>query len=291
MHLGLSSRIRAHLVRAALGQVQRLIGARLVGPFIAIQVALSIASKTLGAASFPLDIDVYAGGLHVVSGRAQVELEHETYAIDVDLELVGLISIFVPWESRVHADGKRSQSLIEPRNYIARSGESDDLDYRHMTRENGIWRVVEANPPAIHSGGWLGHSLTEGAVDPLSALIALIAAFDIGRDCVDVVPVYDGKRRFDLAARMVGKAVLKPGRLSRFSGSALVCDVEVRRIAGFDSERGAGSWFWRGDGRGTEPLRVWIARLRADLPPLPVKAKVSSRFGTVVAHFKHADGR
>jgi hypothetical protein len=117
--------------------------------------------------------------------------------------------------------------------------------------------------------------------DPLSAsLMATRNLAESGR-CEQTLPVFDGKRRFDLIFQDAGQGNLPKSRLSAYAGPATMCIMTMKRISGFSKERRyAGRW----EEEKQEPPTLWVARVREDLPPVPVRFTGAIALGSMVVH-------
>jgi hypothetical protein len=104
--------------------------------------------------------------------------------------------------------------------------------------------------------------------------------------CDISVPVFDGKRRFDITLHADGREELRKSKYSKFTGEALRCTIKVVPVGGFekkDQKRG-----WMAVQAHTEqrkhPPTLWLGRFKEDTPLIPVRMEIASAYGTVVAH-------
>lgn len=121
----------------------------------------------------------------------------------------------------------------------------------------------------------------------MTALLSVLDSAQEHQACNAVIPVFDGKRRFDIILKRGEWDEISASRYSIYSGRALRCEVEVKPIAGF---------------RKRDMRRGWIAvqehsRQRNKMPTLwlahgpqgvmvPVRMEISSGFGAVIAHLR-----
>jgi hypothetical protein len=158
---------------------------------------------------------------------------------------------------------------------------------------------IEHDPPEAESdndsnGDALPKALPAGIMDPVSASVAALA--DSARDgsCERRVPVFDGKRRYDLMVHDGGgEATLARSHLSAYTGPALSCRIAVEPISGFSKKRRY--VHWEDAGSGNNNPTVWAAQLAPDLPLVPVRFLASLDIGgnvsTMVVHLVHAEVR
>ena len=122
-----------------------------------------------------------------------------------------------------------------------------------------------------------------GALDPAAMMYAVINRVSAGASCTGVVPIFDGRRRFDLEFVELGLEVLEASAPTGFAGEARVCEFTYRMVAGFVRNV---SW---GADRQREPRtgRVWLARLLPGRPLVPVRIMVdNTNWGTTIAELR-----
>jgi hypothetical protein len=96
------------------------------------------------------------------------------------------------------------------------------------------------------------------------------------------VPVFDGRRRYDLQYEDRGIQELKRSTYSAFAGPARACRVKQHRIAGFSTDPT--------DGEKADEASIWIADVLPGAPPMPVRIELDSSWGYVYAHLAEVTG-
>lgn len=225
-----------------------------------------------------LDYDVYASGLHVMSVTARVDLESAGYRIETDARTGGLIGSLFSWHN-----GARSEGRFGPAGLVPELHRSDGkwrgrprrvvLDYGD---EGSI--AVEVEPDAEEDKREpVPPELVRGTLDPLSAVLAVMKVVASNGSCTATVPVFDGRRRYDLEIRDVGVRTVQPKRYGPFAGPARLCEIRSHMIAGRrigenepDRERSAD--------------QMLVASVLDGVPPVPVRIDAKAPFGTFVMH-------
>jgi len=124
-----------------------------------------------------------------------------------------------------------------------------------------------------------------GALDPVTALLQMLAHVAVDQSCDVKVPVFDGKRRFDLNGEDRGEENVDDKDYGVYSGPARVCSVDFTMIAGEWKDREKNRfWEKEGGGQGRDPFHIWLASLDTKLPELPVRLDSTSAFGDVYVH-------
>ena len=128
--------------------------------------------------------------------------------------------------------------------------------------------------PAADGRDPVAPDLMRDTVDPLSAALD-IARHVASGDGARILPVFDGRRRYDLhigpstAARVEGPV---------YRGVARRLDITLERIAGFSAR----PWLPRSED--PETVTVWFASLVEGLPPIPVRLNAVAVIAPVRIH-------
>ena len=177
----------------------------LISGLIALVLA---ASLTRAAEETPLDLryGLYWAGFQIATLKLQHEVASTGYRAKLLIETVGLVEKLVHYRARTLAErraGRRTGSLLpvafsteyrsrkkERRSIVTFDPASGDVvDVRdHQARQAGLSKVPE--------------ELRKDVVDPLTAFLRIrehVAA--AGPAAPFVAQVFDGRRRYDLAAR------------------------------------------------------------------------------------------
>lgn len=249
------------------------------------------AAKTLA-----LTYEVYAGGLHAFTFNVDLALDPSDYKIAAGGETRGLIGALFKWNVRMMAEGQDAAAAprdtadggpLRPQRYVTvNGGRQQPRTMRLDFAPAGAYLVTRDPPDSPDPDGDAGiedlpSHLPREIFDPLSAsLVATRNLAESGR-CEQSVPVFDGQRRYDLMFRDAGRGEVPKSRLSVYAGPAIMCNLSMKRISGFAKKRRhAGHW----DEDKDEPPTLWIARIREDMPPVPVRFTGAIALGSLVVH-------
>ena len=251
------------------------------------------ALQPAGADTAPVaaDYNVYAGGLHVLTSVLEIRLDDERYNARLDAELVGAPGWFVDWWAVVESGGQIDGDDLDPMQYSAertRRGETQKtlLDF---ARDGEV--DVTFDPERSDSVGLVSPELMAESLDPLSGLISIINNVTDGGTCEAIVPVFDGRRRYDLVFSDLGLDDLQPSRRSGFAGEARRCRMKLEPVAGAfkdDDDDDDDFWSRKPENERRRQLDIWLAQPIADGPILPVKMVGRSSIGAVVIHLRSA---
>ncbi|QQP88512.1 DUF3108 domain-containing protein [Skermanella sp. TT6] len=245
----------------------------------------ALAPAAAAAEKVRLGYAVYAGGFEILQASILLDVGRDDYEVEVSAETQGLIGTFFPWRNLSRSAGLIREGEAEPRSH----------------RQSGTWRGRERAVSLDYDGSGgvtadvrppddpaerdpVPPEMVPGTTDPLSAVLSVATGVASGRGCTGTVPVFDGRRRYDLNFRTVGNRQLFANDYSVFSGPAVHCEVTSTVLAGQ----------WKQDGVITDrekraPIALMLAPVVEGLPPVPVRLEGESRFGDVIMHLTSAD--
>ena len=237
---------------------------------------------TASARTLHLGYEAYAGGLHVMTIEVGVDERSAGYRITTDLRTRGIADFFIGMQIHSESTGDIRNGHLMPVRYRnqGKFGKRQSSLVVTPQPNGGFW--VEATPPPDKDETRTPIPATSlaGAIDPLAAILRASRIIAESGSCRQRVPVFDGRRRYDLVFTDQGERTLQPTRYSVFSGPARLCHVRQERIGGFlVSDSGS-------DG-GLESA-LWIAAPLPGAPPVPVRLELDTRWGWITLHLDEA---
>jgi hypothetical protein len=215
------------------------------------------------------EYDVRFGPLRLLELRATIAIDGGRYQAESHMRTVGMAGVLFPWTSRANTEGRLEPERLRPIRHLGRGefrGQQRAvvIDYREAGE---VSAVVEPRPEQDARDA-VPAALQQRTIDPLTATLAAIAF-----DCRGTLPVFDGRRRYDMRLRDMGEADVPAASNGTYRGRARHCRAEIHSLAGLrrdgdDDERPA-------------QLDYWIAAPRADAPAVPVYLELSAPRGTL----------
>ncbi len=234
-----------------------------------------------------LQYNVYAGGMHALKASLNMSLDTKKYDIALEAKTNGLIGKLFPWRGHFETFGETTEEGFIPAKYESTSYWKNKAKITLLEYENGSVKAkksIKDGKEKLETN--FKDNLTQDTVDMLTGAIKILQTAGKENSCNGSVPVFDGKRRFNLVFREVGKSVIRKSKYSVFSGEAIKCIVEVKPVLGFkkkDYKRG-----WLAVQNHTKKRNklptIWLAKLDKDGPTIPVRMEIASSYGTVIAH-------
>jgi hypothetical protein len=257
-----------------------------------------------------IDYRFYIGGLDLFAMDVAAELGPTRYSLDTRMRTQGLADTLLSSTILSKVDGAIARGKAMPQRYSSFvEGRFGPRSIEMTYGPDGPADVKVAPSDPADDRTPVDDDLKRGTVDPLTAsLVSAIAQSTIPQGrlaplvgaggastagaapiaCPGVVPVFDGRRRYDLQFTYEGEDKLATSNEAAYGGPAIICRMETRRIAGFSRQ-----WERDEDRDRPPPPKLWLARLGPEGIVLPVRLVAKTRWGTAVAHLQRltADGR
>jgi hypothetical protein len=193
----------------------------------------------------------------------------------------GLLGLLYNFNLRTESHGAVTADTLHPTAHESDSHWSNKERRAHLDYL-GEGKVTTAlNPPEDPDRPGPSAEQITGTVDPLTAILTMSHAIARAGRCSASIPVFDGRRRYDLVLVDDGTERIEPSRAYAYSGDARRCIVDMIKIAGFSRDRDYAPH--------TNHGRVWIAAPRPDAPPLPVRIDFLSDWGPITVRMVKAD--
>ncbi|CAO3436777.1 DUF3108 domain-containing protein [Azospirillum endophyticum] len=228
---------------------------------------------------------VFVGGVTALDIDATLEVTGDRYRIAVSAVTGGTIGRLFSWRTDSQSEGAVRGGDLRPASHRQTSrfrGEPRDVTLTYGPQ--GEVSASVSPPPESDDREPVPPALQRDTLDPLSAVLDLLFAAGAGKGCDRSLPVFDGRRRYDMVFGEVGRRVVDPSRYSIFSGIAQQCRVTYKPVAGYAKSSSSGRFWQRNNPADRPPVQLWLAPVAAGFPPLPVRLETESDFGSVVVH-------
>jgi len=230
--------------------------------------------------------DVYVGGIHLVAAQVWFEEQGSVYHAVVKAGTYGIWNKFFPWNTILDAHGRIVGDRLNPQEFYTRDewGQKPKITKLHF---DGIGNVTPEFDPPNHDENRevVTRDQRVHSLDPVTALLQMVAHVAIEHTCTILVPIFDGKRRFDITGRDEGYDMIQGDDYGVYTGKARLCGTDFKMISGEWKDREhARFWQKTETESGREPFHIWMASPANGLPEIPVRLESGSIAGLVVGH-------
>jgi len=248
-----------------------------VAAFVAIMglaPTLHAASAEHPAYKMTTNYRVFWLGLPVFKGAVIGRHRDGRYALAFRSQATGILAVIQRSQIDASATG-----IVEPARYRAirfnlrakwkRKKRSVDMDF---APDGGL--RLSVSPPERDKREPVPAAVAAAALDPLTALLHSTTVPLDTPACSLTVPIFDGRRRFDVRLERVGTEKLEHLVSPLLDRDAVKCRVHVRRVAGFTKKE-----IKNMDKAKDRHAVIWVSKLRRLKMWMPVRFSYMSRWG------------
>ncbi len=252
------------------------------------ETAANIPSES--AQEVDLSFEVYGGGLHVVSFGTQATLTPKRYEIAAQFQTEGVADTFFNGRGSSTASGMLTPAGPRLLNYSQEyDGRFGERSITMALDETGRYDVAAEPADGIHKHGFSA-SAVRGKVDPLTASI-FTAINATAAPCSQTIPVFDGRRIFNLKFAELEQTELAPVGAGAYAGPAWKCSVVYDPVDGFTRE-----FLVERAKNPLPPFTIWLAKFDEQMGPtgtqplvLPVRMMFETPVVNAIAHLTAAE--
>jgi hypothetical protein len=250
---------------------------------LAIAATAAVPATAATADRMNLVYQVYSGGFHILNFELQLALAPERYDVTTRMRSAGFVGWFMSWKQEAGSQGLFGQDGVSPIQHRS-EGEfrgrrrSVEIDY-----DAGKVNAVRVDPPPQDDDGRdeVPVERRREAIDPISAILSAIRRISAGQGCGGRLPVFDGRRRYDLV--LTDRTNRAPGlpQLAGAPADRVQCDFVYERIAGHERREG--------DPETKDKRRIQSGRVFAERNGtlvVPVRIEIDGDWGMTIAHLR-----
>ncbi len=218
-------------------------------------------------------------GISIGKAAWSVDIGSGQYTTSASGRASGMFSVLFDGEGSVSARGIFKDGRPAPAAFISSVTREGDKAQTTMAFDNGVAKeqAAEAVPPASDRVP-LTAAHRQGVLDPLSAmLVPITGAYDVAAPeaCQRTLPVFDGRRRYDL--KLSFKRMERVKAEKGYAGSAVVCAMTFQAQAGHRASSTLVKYLSEG-----RDIELWLAPVAGTRMLAPFRVSVASMIGSLV---------
>lgn len=236
-------------------------------------------ATTAAAEALPTNLKVeYAialGGFNLGTADVEANLGGGSYELDATVRTEGIADQFFETTFALESQGSFSGNRVKPARFISTYHDADSSRRVELTYPSRGAPVMAAEP--TYGDGFGPHVQLNDILmtqDPISALL-LPTMTATASPCDRSLPLFDGRRRYDLQLREDGMTEINGGE-NAYNGPAMRCSVGMLPVAGYERKTLI-KLLAREDS-----IRVWLAPLEGSDVWIPVRMTLRTPFGGAV---------
>ena len=182
-----------------------------------------------------LSYQVLLGPLPIMMVTAELALPaastEGSYQADIVGRAGGYVGQVYDWSFTVRSQGVARAHRLSPKAFAGENLSALDPRPVAIAYATDGTPTPRFDPPRAEDADLRPRpAQAKGTLDPASAMIALLRTVAATGSCSAALPVYDGRRRFDLIARAAGEELVEPLPRSLYGGPAQRCDLRFNQL-------------------------------------------------------------
>jgi hypothetical protein len=257
----------------------------IIGYLMALTCAAPAAAEESSAATpnrVQLDYVIYFGGFRVVQLAIDLGMGSSAYDVTARANTVGMADWLARWTSVARTEGAVTGLRLVPDQHRVQGELRGKRRSVLMSFKDGNVTAVDVTPAAREDYGRdeVPPEKRAGSLDPATALLTAVRWIAERHSCAERVPVFDGRRRYDVVSVDRGIETLAANDYNSFSGPAFRCDFTIEPIAGYE-QRFADEEMRK---RRFRTGRAWAAELLPGQPVVPVRIELDGEMARALIH-------
>lgn len=220
------------------------------------------------------DYTVYIGGFMFAEGSMSATLNGEAYRLQNQLGSAGLPGKV--WDARwtMTSEGRIAEDKLRPSRFAFAATEKNETKKRLIVYDAGGTPKLTFDPPlSPEERNATQPYERRNTLDPVSAFLVPVIAD--GNPCDRKIPVFDGKRRYDLHL-IFDRNDTVATRNNGYSGEAVRCKVRIAPGAGMERGKLTTMMQRRDD------TWIWLAPVDGKNLYIPVRVQMKTPIGGAV---------
>ncbi len=222
---------------------------------------------------------ITVAGISVGKGAWTIDIGTDQYSMSTTGSASGIASVMVSGEGTVTVRGAMKDGKPLPASFASSVVQDKEKTELKMTLDGGnVKDVTVAAAPPADDRIEITDAHKRGVIDPLSALLVPAAATGAAvsaEACAHTLPIFDGRRRFDL--KLSFKRIDKVKADKGYAGPVAVCAVTLQPQAGYRKSSTLVKYL--SDGR---EIEIWFAPVAGTKVLAPFRLSVANMLGNLV---------
>lgn len=218
-------------------------------------------------------------GISIGEAKWNAEIAPDHYGAKAAGGATGMLAVLVSGTGTVDVNGTVKDGRLAPTHFVSAIDHDNEKAEFKMELADGNVTALDATAPAKGDNRLpVTDEHKHGIIDPISAMLIPAAADgDVLAQsaCARTLPIFDGRRRYDLALSF--KRMDKVKAEKGYQGPALVCAVKLLPIAGYRADSKLVKYL-----AGDREIELWLAPIGNTRVLAPFRLSISSLVGTMV---------
>ena len=245
-------------------------------------------SAMAASGEFTLEYRVQWGNSFLGRSIANWVIDEQSYRLTGTAISEGALSFFYDFEGENELTGIISNGTYQPSRFASDSTYNDD---GYVTEV--IWRKDNPRPsytvtpePELDEVHPLDPDSLDNVLDPFSAMLTALAAFEKTNSCQGEYRIFDGRRRSDVTLVDLGTTTLEADRTWSYQGKATICGSASKMLGGHEIKEDKD----KEEEPDFEKVKIYVAEVASGLT-MPVRIEIDNFLGDVIIRLNMRDSK
>ncbi|MDC0989641.1 DUF3108 domain-containing protein [Rhodospirillales bacterium] len=218
------------------------------------------------------------GNAQIGNFKIKAERNNNKIKFDIESRSEGAISIFYDYKSNVVGTSVKHNQNWHSNSYTVNSIYNNKRYYSSIRWDQNRKKFFKTIEPPIDLKKVydIFPSTLENAIDPITGLMRVLDQINHHQSCNLMLNIFDGRRRYNLATKSLGKEFLINDRPNSFTGQTLLCGVKISPIGGHRLESK-----WKPKTDKFSDIKIFFGVINGSTY-LPVRMVLDRWFGTII---------
>ena len=216
---------------------------------------------------------------NLIVGKAEVSLinDEKKILVKAKTKTAGFLNTFFEYQGELSSWSIKNREAWKPHKFSTNGFFKNKNRFSELSWDKDNSVSYKINPVLDLKEVYdVDQSSLKNVMDPLTSIINVIENIKNTKSCDQSFKIFDGRRRYDLKIKSLGKENLKNDRPKSFSGNATICGIKMIPIGG---HRLNSKWKPKEDK--FRDFKIYFGKTSSGLL-FPVRMNLERWFGTVV---------
>lgn len=251
--------------------------------FLIIFYLFTLPAQAAERQKFDVTYAMYTGGVRMIDINTNFNLSAKKYTVRTKAATIGIFETLLPWQGVFETSGQTGFKPVRHDYTVTWRGDGEQSTFFYNPA--GKFQSMQKTKNGKTEKTQIDADITKGTTDLLTTTIRLFEHFQKTGSCKLDVLTFDNARSFITRFTDAGQINLNNPRLSAYTGPAHGCAVEIIPQKGNWPKKPRGWLRIQQQAKNKLPI-LWLAKPEPDLPVIPVRVDIHTKYGDVIAHLK-----
>ena len=255
---------------------------------LSLFMLISVISKNLNANNFEnkFYFDIQYSNLKTGQIFISYERKNKKLILTAKSMSEGFLSFFYNYQSHLMSESILYNNEWFPSSLIVKSFVNDEKRLSKVKWIDGKNTLrYEINPPLnLEKVFPIPKESLVDIIDPITAFLQIIQNIKTNKDCSGKYRIFDGRRRYDVISKKLGKFFLENDRPRSFRGQTVICGFKFLPIGGHRVKSK-----WKPENDKFTDVKIYFANVKENLI-FPVRMTLTRWFGEIIVRLLNDDG-